>query len=101
MKKLFLIFIILLLAAQAMAADLVCDPQTGITYHDIEINGSVVAVDHPAAADGSVLYNVDALTPGQYTFRVRSKWTAGGWASAWSDPYGAKKPGVPGNVRIR
>lgn len=101
MKKLTLILAIILLAATALAADMVCDPQAGVGFYDVEINGVVVVADFPAQADGSVLYNVDGASPGQYTFRVRAKETAGGWASDWSDPYNAKKPGSPGNVRIR
>ena len=102
MKKLLCLAILMaaFIAFPAWASDLVCDANPGIGFYDIEVNGAVVATDVPAEADGSLKWNVDAFTPGNYSFRVRCMEAIGGWPSDWSSPFNATKPGGSLNVRI-
>ncbi len=93
------LLIIVLLPISAFAWSLVCDPQVDVMTYDVEVNGVVVATNHPAEANGSIDYNVDSLGPGPVSFRLRAK-TVSGWGSDWSLPFDASKPGSPGNARI-
>ena len=100
MNRIIVAFLlVLLLPASALAWSLVCDPQVDVVAYDVEVNGVVVATDHPAEANGSIDYNIDSLGPGTVSFRLRAK-TASGWGSDWSLPFDASKPGSPGSVRI-
>ena len=101
MKKVLIVIAVLALAASTYAFDLVCDPQTGVKFYDVEINGTVVDQDYPAQTDGSIKWSVDILNPGTYTFRVKCKDVAGGWASDWSNPFVSKKPVKAGNLKIK
>lgn len=93
------LLIIVLLPISAFAWSLVCDPQVDVTAYDVEVNGVVVATNHPAEVNGSIDYNIDSLGPGPVTFRLRAK-TVGGWGSDWSLPFSANKPNAPLNTRI-
>lgn len=100
MKRIFLAFVlVLLISIPAFAWSLICDPQVGVLTYDIEANGTIVETGYVAEANGSVLYNIDHLTPGQTTFRLRA-YDSSGWGSGWSDPFDATKPVKPGSARI-
>lgn len=72
MKKIALIFIILLFAAVAHATPyLVCDPQDGVTGYEIVDNGNpVVVVD--AQADGSLRYDLAEIAKGEHSYSVKA-----------------------------
>lgn len=99
MKSLVLAIALVFMASMAFGASLVCDPQAGVTYYDVEVDG-VVIPDVPAEGDTTLLFGVDYLPAGQHNFRARAYFEQGGWSSDWSDPYDATKPGSPGNVRV-
>ena len=101
MKKLFMVLsIVLIFAIPVLAVDLVSDPCTGCTTYDMEINGAIVGTELPLEADLSIKYNVDGLTIGTWSFRARC-YSAEGWPTGWSVPFGATKPGSPSNVRLQ
>lgn len=103
--KHFLILLSILLATlfgtvTGHAWSLTCDPQTGVTSYDVEIDGIMEYPAFPAEADGSILYNIDHLADGAYhTFKLWS-YDASGWGSDASVPFDARKPSASGNVRI-
>ena len=101
MKKLLLslFFSLVLGVSSAFAWSLVCDPQTGVTHYDVEVNGTTIAANYPAEIDGSINYNIDHLS-GQATFRLQAYMGLDTWGSGWSVPFDATKPGGPGNARI-
>ena len=88
----------ILVAVPAWSASLVCDPQTGVTHYNLDVDGTVTQ-NISAEADGSVLHNVDYLPQGQHIFKLQAV-GAGGWPSDWSSPLDATKPGNPLNARI-
>mgnify|MGYP001369088542 CR=1 FL=1 len=111
MKKLLIITLFLLIPSLGCAASLVCNlPEAGftVTQTTIEIttnpgpSQTVQEVSGTATVQGSdfILYNLDSLANGKYSFR--SKWAAiDGWFSDYSLPLAATKTGKPGNVRIK
>ena len=90
MKKIItlILFIIFVFSVNVNAAPfLVCDPPAAemqVTEYDIYKDGLKIGTS-PAQADGSLKYDLQGITPGQYT------WTATAinvWgASELSDPY--------------
>ncbi len=100
MNKILIAFLLLLLPVSVFAWSLVCDPQTGVTTYDVEVNGTVIAADYPAETDGSIIYNIDHLGPGPVTFRLLAKGVGGWGADAWSLPFDAAKPVGSGGLRI-
>jgi len=78
---------------------LVCDPQEGVTYYDLEINGTMTE-GIPAEADGSIKYDLAGITEGDYTVRARcyNLWEV----SDWSLPLDFTKavPGKPTSLRV-
>jgi hypothetical protein len=88
-----------LLCLPAYAEWLTCDPVNGADAFDVEVDGVVVESLFPAEADGTILWNVDHLSYGPHTFRLKA-YNASGWGSAWSAPLDATKPENTGGVRI-
>ena len=77
---------------------LVCDPQAGVVFYDLETN-STVTEGIPAEPDGSIKFDLATMPVGQYTFKVRAI-GQGGWPSDWSLPLDATKPANPLNLRV-
>ncbi|MBW2411893.1 MAG: hypothetical protein JRF72_19025 [Deltaproteobacteria bacterium] len=100
MRRLTVLLFICFLPAVCFANPfLVCDPQTGVAEYEIYMDG-VRMGNAPAQADGSLLYDLQGITPGQYT------WTATAcneWGcSELSDPYESPAPvGKPSGVRLK
>jgi len=63
---------------------LVCDPQAGVEKYELEIDGTVMASDIPAEADGSVRYDMTGTANGSYNLRLRCSNLWG--MSEWSQP---------------
>jgi len=79
---------------------LVCDPQEGVKYYEIEVNGTL-ATGFPANGDGSASYSLDSLTPGvSYELRLRAFWDEGGGKSLWSDPLTFGVPLAPTGLKV-
>lgn len=98
MKKFIVMLFICFIAIPSwlFAADLVCDPQQGVTSYIVEVDGVETYTD--AQPDGSLKLNIDYLTAGQHTFKARAV-SAEGWPSDWSDPLQALKPTM-GDLRL-
>ncbi len=92
--------IIVLLPVSALAWSLVCAPQAGVVFYDIEVNGVVVETNFAAQLDGSVLYNIDHLSPGPVTFRLLPKDISGWGGTSWSVPFVAKQPASSSGIGI-
>ena len=105
MKKLLLVICFILFASSPVwSMSLVCDPVTGAASYEVEesIGGGTALLpgDGTIRPDGAVeLLNLNGYPAGLYVWRARAI-SAEGWPSEWSDPYGAGKPGVPGNPRL-
>jgi hypothetical protein len=100
MKKLILIILAIPFLASISYASpfLVCDPQTGVTKYEIEVNGTILG-QFNAETDGSAKVDLAGYSSGSYSFRLRAMGTDNWW-SDFSDPFDATKPGKVGNVRI-
>jgi hypothetical protein len=91
-KSIMMIFCLLLigLASTIYGADLVCDPQTGVTdYRILGLDAKRTIV--PAEADGSVKYDVGVLAPGGFsgTMEAGKRYVLDGVpqpAVQWSSP---------------
>ena len=86
MKKLILVLAILAMAVPAFAVSLVCDPQEGVIKY--RIDGATI-ID--AEADGSVVYDISALPPGEHngTLEAGNEYVLDGVPQGvwqWSDP---------------
>jgi hypothetical protein len=100
MKVVLIIACVVLIYANAHGASLTCDPQTGVVAYDVTVDGIVVATDHPAQADGSVLFNVDAYGDGIKHQFILVPIDASGWRGPASAPFDAEKPDAAGGVRV-
>ena len=103
MKKLVILavlFMSIVFVTYASAATyLACDPQTGVLSYEVEVDGITVDSNYQAEPDGSILYQVDSLSNGAHTFRLKAI-GQGGWPSDWSLPFSATKPDTATNARI-
>ena len=102
MKQILLIILgCLLITGYAVADDLMCDPQEGVTHYDIQVDGSNWQMAVPAQGDGSLKINVDVWGDGiQHTFVARAR-DGSDWPSEWSNPFDARKPGKPGGFAVQ
>lgn len=128
MKKLFFIFIVLLLffiPSIVSAERLVCDiPSNQFNACEVEVNGvtqvdgsgnSLCSMDNGPDGPVMLIYHSDednkdymellaesimaGLSPGQQNFRARIKHPSGWWGD-WSSFLSAEKPGILGNVQV-
>lgn len=107
MKKLIcVIAFICLIPSYAMASPrLVCDPQNGVEYYELEINGAVIGQSFlPEPNGGSYGVSIDLaplnIKDGETIYRLRAgnKWGV----SKWSVPLQESKHilGAPSSVAI-
>lgn len=83
-----MLLILIMLASAGLvnaAPFLICDPQNGVDTYNIYIDGTSVANDITAEPDGSVRYDLQGITPGQYQFTAEACNVWG--CSEVSDPF--------------
>lgn len=51
---------------------LACDPQSGVEYYDVEVDGSILSGGVPAETDGSIRYDLSGFGVGTFTIRLRA-----------------------------
>ena len=51
---------------------LVCDPQEGVATYNVYQDGAEIATEVPAQPDGSLKYDLVAITPGAYEFNAKA-----------------------------
>jgi len=100
MKKTVLLLVVCFLPAICLANPfLVCDPVDGVVDYEIYKDGIKIG-GVPAQADGSLLYDLQGITPGQYTWTAKAcnEWGC----SDLSDPYQSPAPAQkPSGVRLK
>lgn len=87
MKKSILAVLIILsfsISTAWAAPFIVCDPQAGVAYYILELNG-VETPQFPAQPDGSMKYDLEPLLGGPFTLKAMAG-NLWGW-SDWSLPF--------------
>lgn len=65
-----------------------CDPQVGVDTYDVELDGTVIATEYPAEADGSIRFDMVGTVDGDHSIRIKAKNL---WGEAWSTPFAFTK----------
>lgn len=117
MKTFVLIALLLIPSVVLGSPFLITDPNQDCAncFYEIEDNGSQMPDQHPTESDGSIKYDLESISPGQHTYRLRygKTWSADAMEpgddpqveySEWSDPFELTRPDVssiPSGQRLK